>query len=96
MKNGIASSGNESSPVTDFWASIIIGMSDVINMAMHVESPRVMPMGMLSAIVTIRMEKRIIASMVPPPIPLSLPQVMQVRAGHFYAACRIRLKASGT
>ena len=62
MKNGIASSGKESSPVTDFCASITMGISEVSHIAMPVESPRVMPIGILSPIVTISREKRITAS----------------------------------
>ncbi|MPN25185.1 hypothetical protein SDC9_172592 [bioreactor metagenome] len=67
MKKGIASSGKESSPVTDFCASISIGISEVSHIASPVASPRVIPIGMLSAIVTMRMEKTITASISIPP-----------------------------
>jgi hypothetical protein len=67
MKKGMASRGNESSPVTDFCASIIMGISDVNHIAMAVEIPSVMPIGTLRAIVTSSKEKRIIASMTLPP-----------------------------
>ena len=62
IKNGIASNGKESRPVTDFCASISNGISDVKYIARAVESPRVIPIGMLSAIVIISIEKRITAS----------------------------------
>ena len=72
IKKGIARSGNESSPVTDFCASIIKGMSDVSHMAMPVASPKVMPMGMLMAMVIIRIVKRITASIEQTPYAFSV------------------------
>ena len=72
IKKGIARSGKESSPVTDFCASIIKGMSDVSHMAMPVASPRVMPMGILMAMVIIRMVKSITASIEQPPYAFSV------------------------
>ena len=64
MKNGMASRGKESSPVTDFCARIIIGISVVAQMQMPVAKPSVMPMGILRAMVTNSTLKRIMASIV--------------------------------
>ena len=63
MKNGTAKRGKESKPVNAFYAIITIGMLDVNSIMIQVESPSVMPMGMLNAMVTMRMENIRMASM---------------------------------
>ena len=90
IKKGIARRGKESRPVTDFCASIIIGMSDVSHIAMPVASPRVIPIGILNAMVIIRIEKRITASMVPPPISLSLLTVKPGQADRFCGVYKVQ------
>ena len=64
MKKGIASRGKESSPVTDFCARIIIGISVVAHIQTPVAKPRVIPMGILRAMVTNSTLKRMTASIV--------------------------------